>query len=130
LTLGPTKILGQTIVSEADYTAAWALANPELAYPAMPLPSPAPAVSAGTSTVPAPYADTEEYAAAVDAAIAEGAAQTKAAVQSYFGSTAANLDAVAAGGDGSPQNGGSWLTWLIVGGLVLVGLSVSGGRRR
>ena len=128
-TLGPTKLFGKTIVSEADYQAAYALAHPDLAYPPMPLPSPPPAVEAGTSSVPAPY-DAESYAAAVDAAIAEGARRTKAAVQSYFTDTAASLQQAAAGGDGSPDGGGTnWWPWVILGGLVLVGFA-AGGRRR
>lgn len=128
-TLGPTKLFGKTIVSQDDYRAAYALAHPELAYPAMPLPVPPPAVSAGTSTVPAPYT-AAEYAEAVDAAVAEGARRTRAAAQSYFESTAAAEDAIIAGDDGSPDGtGSSWWLWALLGGLVVVGLAVTGRRR-
>lgn len=129
-TLGPTKLLGKTIVSEDDYRAALALAHPDLAYPPMPLPVAPPAVSAGTSTVPAPYGTPLEFSEAVSAAIEEGARQTRAAAQSYFESTAAGQDAMVAAGNGlEPTAGYGWWPWVLLGGLVVVGLAVTGRRR-
>lgn len=96
-----------------------------------PVPVPAPAVSAGLSTTPAPYqcasgslvtaaTNCPEYTAAIDAALAAGVSETQAGnvaffgTQSYVGGTASSLSS----------------TWLWIGAAVVAGLLVLGMVRR
>jgi hypothetical protein len=95
-----------------------------------PVPVPPPAVSAGTSTVPAPYqcasgsmataaTNCPEYSAAVDASIAAGKDLTDAALLDWYGAQTPVLD----------PSGGS-VNWMLYAGIALAAvfaLSVVGG---
>jgi hypothetical protein len=84
------------LCSSANYTASQALVNPDLAYGSIPQPQPPSAVSAGTSTTPAPYTP-DQYNAAVDAALANESSANQAQYQQYFSGVQSSLDSLGAG---------------------------------
>ena len=82
-------------------------------------PVPPPAVSAGESTIPAPYTQAE-YQAAVDEALAQGQTETQAKQSAW----AASFVPVSA----SPSTlGGSWWVWIAVAGVAVFALVAVGG---
>lgn len=110
-----------SLCSKSTYTAAVALANPDLIYGSgPPAPAAVPAVAAGTSTVPVPYT-ADEFTQAVNDAIDSGVATTKAATSSYFADVQAALDAAAAG-QGSPDSSTPTWVWVALAAAVGFGL--------
>ncbi len=114
-----------SLCSSSDYQAAVALANPDVVYGGGP-PAPAhtPPVSAGLSTVPAPYT-ADQAQAAIDAALAAGAAQTQQQNLDYFSGVQTTLDNVAAS---QPAGVPMW-AWVLAGGAVVL-MAASAVRRR
>jgi hypothetical protein len=106
-----------SLCSTSDYQAAVALAHPELVYGTMPLPVPPPAVSEGTSTVPAPYT-ADEAQAAIDAALLAGQQQTQQQNSDYFMTVQRNLDTIAASQPSVPS--WVWLAAVGIGALMLL----------
>jgi hypothetical protein len=95
------------LCSTADYQAAQAMANPDVVYAPIQQPPPNPAVSAGISTVPAPYQCSDgsmataatncpDYLAALAASTAAQKAAQDAQTQATMAQTYQNLQAIAA----------------------------------
>ncbi len=95
-------------------------------YPTPPNPPHVPAVDAGTSRVPQPYANEEEYNAAIDRAIAEQRASSSGELLAFFGAVDSKNRERESDAFSIP-----WWMWALGGlgvfGLVAVG---SGGPRR